>query len=86
MKYFIFLFLLFSSLCLAYKLNDKVEISTLPECPACQEAKDLLKKNNIPFKEIQPNSKYSEYVPQLFVNGKYLGSGTDIIEIYINLK
>lgn len=68
---------------LAYKRGDVVQLGTENTCIACQEAKDELNKNNIPFTEIEPTQD-SDFIPQLYVNGKYMGSGVESVEEYIH--
>ena len=69
--------------CNAYKIGDKVELGSSKECPACQVAKELLKDSHIPYKEVKPSNKDSEYIPQLYVNGKFVGYGIDVIKEYV---
>lgn len=89
MKYLVLLIVLliaFLSLnCYAYRPGDRVTLGTTASCPACTEAKILLKTARIPFKEIEPTN-ISMFIPQLFVNGKYLGNGVDTVEDYIRTK
>jgi len=55
---------------------------TYPQCPSCDLAKNLLKEKNIQYMFIQADKKLfgkvmnitkSTSVPQIFMNGKYIG-------------
>lgn len=72
-----------STLSYAYKVGDSVQIATRSDCSACQQAKQTLKQYRIPFTEIPP-THVSSYIPQLFVNGEYIGSGVSYVEEYAN--
>jgi glutaredoxin len=63
--------------------TDIVVLVTAPNCPACETAKQMLKQHNIKY-TIGDYKKYkARLVPQLYVNGKYLGYGVDAVEKYI---
>ncbi len=65
------------------KKPDDVVIFTKPGCPFCATAKSTLRNAGVDFEEIELNKDItiravraatgSDTVPQLFVNGKYLG-------------
>lgn len=72
----------------------KVEIYTVDYCPYCHEAKELLNKKQIPFKEIDITTNEDAYrkelaefynitgtvtVPQIIIDGKRIG-GMDKLE------
>lgn len=78
----IILLILFSFSCFAYRPGDKVVLISSKNCPACTEAKNMLKSKGIPFMEKMDNKAW--IVPQLFVNGKYRGTGTGAVWGYIN--
>lgn len=69
----------------AYHVSDKVMLGSKDSCENCQEAKELLYEAGIPFTVIKPTNN-SNYVPQLFVNNRYIGSGVGVVETYINTK
>ncbi len=66
------------------KKPDDVVIFTKPGCPFCAKAKGILRDANVDFEEIELNKSItvravraatgSDTVPQLFVNGQYLGN------------
>ena len=68
----------------------EIEIYTTPFCPFCVRAKSLLKSKGVEFKEIdvmmRPGRRKEmteraggrHTVPQIFVDGDYLGDCTDI--------
>ncbi len=68
----------------AYRVGDKVVLVSSSNCPACQESKALLKSHNIPFTTASPSQYHAWLIPQLYVNGKYMGTGTDAVEAYVN--
>lgn len=63
------------------------QVWSQPNCPACQEAKRLLEKHQVPYTECLIGSENSEYtkkdlyelvpharsVPQIFLNGFHVG-------------
>lgn len=68
----------------------EIEIYTTPFCPFCHRAKALLKSKGVAFTEIdvmmRPGRRQEmteraggrHTVPQIFVDGEYLGDCTDI--------
>jgi len=74
-------------------MNSTAVIWTKSTCPYCIMAKKLLKSKNIPFIEhdllknatmkdllkVVPNAKT---VPQIFLNGKYIGGYTDLKDYF----
>lgn len=68
----------------------EVEIYTANYCPYCTRAKELLKRKNVKFKEIDitnddkgrqeamQRSGGRKTVPQIFINGKSIGGFDDI--------
>ena len=68
----------------------EIEIYTTPFCPFCLRAKSLLKSKGVEFTEIdvmmRPGRRREmteraggrHTVPQIFVDGEYLGDCTDI--------
>ena len=76
-------------------MSKDVLIYTFETCPYCIRAKRLLSKNNIEFKEIDitnDEDKLNELekqtgvdtVPQIFVNGNFIGGCDDLYELYRN--
>ena len=67
-----------------------VVIYTIPGCMGCGMAKSLLEDRKIPYKEIDLTGKPAVYqemiqktggnrtVPQIFINGKYIGGYSDL--------
>lgn len=72
---------LLSSLALAYRPGDKVVLTTLPGCEACEQAKQILYSHHIKFSTKQESWGYA---PKLYVNGKYMGTGVGAVETYAN--
>lgn len=64
----------------AYHKGDTVRLLVLDGCHACQEAEATLRRHHIPF----TTSKSDSVAPQLYVNGKYVGTGSDAVEYYVN--
>jgi glutaredoxin len=71
-----------------FEKNEFV-IASLPGCPPCKKAKELLNSNNIPFHDINIHQNegfmqclYEEsksyYAPQIFVKSKYIGGYSDL--------
>jgi len=71
-----------------------VEIYTVNYCPYSKKAKAILDNNGIPYKEIDITGNEPEMraklaqmtggqqtVPQIFVNGKYIGGCTELQEL-----
>ncbi len=71
----------------------KVEIYTVNYCPFCHKAKELLKEQNIEFKEIDITENEDVYrkelgdyynikgvvtVPQIIIGGKHMGGCDDL--------
>lgn len=87
---------------------NKILLLTSIGCPACVDAKKLLDKNNFAFHSIdiskEENEKYfhciyditkSHYVPQVFINNKYIGGYRELTylnqskildDLYYNMK
>lgn len=76
-------------------MNKNIVIYTFETCPYCIRAKRLLTKNNINFKEIDitnQDDKLDELkektgigtVPQIFVDGKFIGGCDELYELYRN--
>jgi glutaredoxin 3 len=68
-----------------------VEVYTTNPCPYCTRAKELLKRRNIPFKEIplswddesgwkeaEKRSGGMKTMPQIFIDGKIVGGYTEL--------
>jgi glutaredoxin 3 len=64
--------------------QNKIVVVSLPGCPPCKKAKELLKTNDIPFHDINIheregymeciyNKTRSQYAPQIFVKSNYIG-------------
>lgn len=68
-----------------------VEIFTTPACAQCMQAKTVLKKNDIPFVEIDARENIADMssrigkdvrtVPQIFANGKYIGGFSELMRL-----
>ncbi|MFA5522939.1 MAG: glutaredoxin 3 [Tissierellales bacterium] len=76
-------------------MNKNVLIYTFSTCPYCIRAKRLLSRNNIEFEEIDisgDKDKLNELekktrmdtVPQIFVDGNFIGGCDDLYELYKN--
>ncbi len=76
-------------------MSKNVLIYTFETCPYCIRAKRLLTKNNIEFEEIDitnDDNKLNELekktgvdtVPQIFVDGNFIGGCDDLYELYRN--
>lgn len=76
-------------------MSKNVLIYTFETCPYCVRAKRLLSRNNIEFKEIDitdDEDKLNELekktgvgtVPQIFVDGEFIGGCDDLYELYKN--
>ncbi|HEB63128.1 MAG TPA: glutathione peroxidase [Gammaproteobacteria bacterium] len=74
------------------KKPDDVVIFTKPGCPFCAKAKGILRDANVDFEEIELNKSItvravraatgSDTVPQLFVNGQYLGNSEAVAKYF----
>lgn len=70
-----------------------VEIYTLPLCPYCHRAKNLLKQKGVDYTEydvmMAPNTRAEmreraggrNSVPQIFINGRHIGGSDDLIAL-----
>jgi len=68
----------------------KIEIYTTPICAYCDRAKQLLRRHNLHFEEINVASNLEkreemlkrsngrQTVPQIFINGKHVGGCDDL--------
>lgn len=69
-----------------YLSQNKITVMSTVGCPACVDAKNLLNKKEYKYSELdltkEDNEKYfnclmditkSHYVPQVFINKKYIG-------------
>jgi thioredoxin reductase (NADPH) len=75
---------------------NKYEIYSKDNCSYCDRVKDLFKFHNIPYEEKNLSNGYSKEeiqarvgdekkintVPQIFVNGEYLGGFLEIVEFF----
>jgi glutaredoxin 3 len=73
----------------------RVRIYSTSICPSCERAKKLLKKWSIPFEEVRVDvdraalrefSRITEgarTVPQITVDGKWIGSLTELTELHM---
>ncbi len=69
---------------------DDIVIFTKPGCPFCAKAKTVLHNANVDFEEIELNKNITvravrattgfDTVPQVFVNGKYLGNSEAVVK------
>ena len=70
-------------------MNKKVVIYTTDYCPHCRRAKDLLRRKNIPFDEIDvthDEAKRNEIaektswmtVPMIFIDKEFIGGADDL--------
>lgn len=74
------------------EIPKSVAIYTRPGCNFCAEAKDILKKNNVPYEEHVLNKDYSiktlvaisgkTTVPQVFINGERVGGADGLKKLY----
>ena len=69
--------------------QQKIKIYTLKECFYCNLTKELLKKHNIKYIEINIEKKYKllkllkkktgyNFVPQIFIQKKFIGGYTEL--------
>ncbi len=69
----------------------KIKIYTKDYCSFCQQAKLFFKSKNLPYEEIDLTNKFDEIaalnqqtgfrtLPQIFINGEFIGGYTDMIE------
>ena len=78
-------------------MNMKTEIFTKPTCPRCLNAKTLLKSKGVEFAEyplgVDGVTKETieakigagavvKTVPQIFLDGKYIGGYQELLEFY----
>lgn len=72
--------------------NAKVEVYTTDYCPHCVRAKDLLKRKNIPFTEIEMKTQEERIalmekangrrtVPQIFINDEGIGGADELYDL-----
>lgn len=81
MKYLLGVLLALSAgVSVAHNRGDIVVLLVSDGCSACQEAKSILLSHHIRFSTEQGTG----IVPQLFVNGKYVGTGSNVVEYYAN--
>lgn len=71
----------------------KVKIYTTSTCPYCIKAKKLLEYKKIPYEEISLEDNYEtamttlsqktgfETVPQIFIDGEFIGGCDDLYEL-----
>ena len=74
-------------------MNKDVKIYTSSLCGFCYRAKSLLKKNNIPFEEIDIDLNYNKRsemikksggrtsVPQIFYKNRHIGGCDDLYKL-----
>ena len=78
-------------------LSSNAEVWSQPNCPACVEAKNLLNLKGIPFQErlLGINTGYTKKdlldrvpdarsVPQIFLNGKYVGGLLELKRVLLD--
>ena len=62
---------------------------TYPKCPSCEQTKELLREHDIQYMFIQADKKLfgkvmkvskSTIVPQIFMNGEYIGGYDELVE------
>jgi glutaredoxin len=62
---------------------------TYPKCPSCEQTKELLREHDIQYMFIQADKKLfgkvmkvskSTTVPQIFMNGEYVGGYDDLVQ------
>ncbi|MGZ8323604.1 MAG: glutaredoxin 3 [Rhodoplanes sp.] len=70
-----------------------VEIYTLPMCPYCHRAKNLLKQKGVDYTEYDVMMAFNKRaemreraggrnsVPQIFINGRHIGGSDDLIAL-----
>jgi glutaredoxin 3 len=70
----------------------KVELYSTPFCGACVVAKNLLRRKNVPFTEIDVSERLlrdamaerargNRSVPQIFIDEKHVGGCDELIEL-----
>jgi glutaredoxin-like protein len=72
---------------------DSITVFTKRGCQFCAKAKELLRKNKLPFEELVLSEDFTiktvlalsntTKVPQVFINGKHIG-GSDKLEVYLS--
>jgi glutaredoxin 3 len=77
----------------------ETKIYTLAYCPFCKKAKNILREQNICFKEIDVTAEEDKYskelsrefeikgeitYPQIIINGKRIGGCSDLEEMVVN--
>ena len=77
--------LFISNIVLAHPQYRHVELGVTQTCSACKEAETMLDEAHIKYTTVVPSNN-SHFVPQLYVDGKYLGSGTDIVKGWLDSK
>ncbi|SCG81675.1 Glutaredoxin-3 Grx3 [Proteiniborus sp. DW1] len=76
-------------------MSKNVLIYTFETCPYCIRAKRLLSRNNIEFQEVDITNDEDKLndlekktgvgtVPQIFVDGNFIGGCDDLYELYRN--
>lgn len=76
-------------------MSKNVLIYTFETCPYCIRAKSLLSRNNIEFQEVDITNDEDKLndlekktgvgtVPQIFVDGNFIGGCDDLYELYRN--
>ena len=74
------------------KKTAEVKIYTKTVCPACDLAKEVLRRKSVPFEEAVLDGKPEETealisrtglktVPQIFINGRLIGGCSDMMEL-----
>ncbi len=77
--------------------DNNIEIYTIPTCPFCKKAKEKLKDNHLDYTEYDISHNEEEIrnklaelfeipsgratVPQITINGKYIGGYSDLKEL-----
>jgi glutaredoxin 3 len=76
----------------------RVKIYSTGRCPACEKAKALLTKWNIPYQEVRVDTdragrvemarvaRGARTVPQIAIDGKWIGSLTELTELHMDDK
>ena len=76
---------------------SKIKVYTKDFCPYCVKAKDLLKKKNLEFEEINLEGKFDEInalkektgmrtLPQIFIDEKLVGGFSELQKLDLDGK
>lgn len=73
----------YGSQAFAYHSGDVVKLVVEKDCTYCVEAEAALDSHHIQYTTEEATSGA---VPRLYVNGSYIGTGSDVVDNYANQK